>query len=130
MLTFGERAADRVARTVGSWRFILVQIAIIAVWMAANAYLIMEYLHGKPFDPYPFILLNLCLSLQAAFTGPVLQLSGNRKAQIDREGNERLLTAILTTMKAVHAQNEAVQHSLKEQDEILEDLHEHIGDDQ
>ena len=70
-LTFGERAADFVAANIGRWAFVIAQTAIIAVWMWWNA-------GTQGFDPYPFILLNLVLSLQAAYTGPVLLISSNR----------------------------------------------------
>ncbi|HZV27088.1 MAG TPA: DUF1003 domain-containing protein [Acidothermaceae bacterium] len=86
--TFGERSADRLAATVGSWPFLIVQTCIIVLWMTMNGYVIAHLLGGKPFDVYPFLLLNICLSLQAAFTGPVLQLSGNRQAAKDRDRSE------------------------------------------
>ncbi len=84
--TLGEKAADRMAGVVGSWRFILIQGSIIfLVWIPFNAGLVLyQWIHLQHFDPYPFILLNLGLSLQAAFTGPVLQLSSNRQSLKDR----------------------------------------------
>lgn len=75
---FGDRAADWVTTLVGSWRFILVQSALLAFWIISNA------LSGKPIDPYPFILLNLLLSFQAAYTAPIIMMSQNRQADIDR----------------------------------------------
>jgi uncharacterized membrane protein len=77
--SFGARAADAVAASVGSWRFILVQSTLLAAWLLYNA------LSGKPFDPFPFILLNLLLSFQAAYTAPVIMMSQNRQADIDRQ---------------------------------------------
>mgnify|MGYP003705244651 CR=1 FL=1 len=76
-MTFGELMADRFAAMVGSWRFILAQTFILAIWVVYNILVV-------GFDPYPFILLNLMLSFQAAYTGPILLMSGNRQAQIDR----------------------------------------------
>jgi uncharacterized membrane protein len=70
---FGARVADAVARRVGSWGFIGAQTLIIAVWVTVNA------VNGHPFDPWPFIALNLALSMEAAYTGPILQLSQNRQ---------------------------------------------------
>lgn len=78
-LSLGERAADAVAAAVGSWRFILIQSTLLAAWLLYNA------LSGKPFDPFPFILLNLLLSFQAAYTAPVIMMSQNRQADIDRQ---------------------------------------------
>ena len=77
-LTFGERVADRVAAFGGSWPFIGIAIAAIAVWMLVNAAM------GKPFDPYPYILLNLVLSCLAALQAPVIMMSQNRQAARDR----------------------------------------------
>jgi uncharacterized membrane protein len=76
----GERFADSVAATVGSWRFILVQSGLITAWILGNA-----LFGGGAWDPYPFILLNLLLSFQAAYTAPVIMMSQNRQSDIDRE---------------------------------------------
>jgi uncharacterized membrane protein len=82
--TLGERVADAVAGRVGSWPFILTQSAILFAWILLNAFIIRDWIGGKPFDPYPFILLNLVLSFQAAYTGPVVMMSQNRQAAKDR----------------------------------------------
>lgn len=79
-MTRGQRVADRVAATVGSWRFILIQSALIAVWMGINL-----SLPQQAWDPYPFILLNLVLSFQAAYTAPAIMMSQNRQAEVDRQ---------------------------------------------
>lgn len=76
--TFGERLADTISAGIGSWPFLIVQTAAVAAWMVGNAILFFN------FDPKPFILLNLLFSIQAAYTGPVLLLAGNRQAQKDR----------------------------------------------
>lgn len=86
--TVGERIADGVAARVGSWRFIIVQSSLLAIWIIGNAFLIRDWLNGKPFDPYPFILLNLMLSFQAAYTGPFVMMSQNRQAARDRDEAE------------------------------------------
>jgi uncharacterized membrane protein len=71
--------ADQVAATVGSWSFILVQTTVLVAWIAVNA-----VAWSRAWDPYPFILLNLVLSFQAAFTAPVIMMSQNRQAEVDR----------------------------------------------
>lgn len=86
--TRGERIADGVAARVGSWPFIIVQSTLLALWIVANTILIRDWLNGKPFDPYPFILLNLMLSFQAAYTGPFVMMSQNRQAARDRDEAE------------------------------------------
>ncbi len=86
--TFGERIADAVAARVGSWPFIIVQSALLLAWVMANGFLIHAWLGDRPFDPYPFILLNLLLSFQAAYTGPVVMMSQNRQTARDRDEAE------------------------------------------
>ena len=87
-MSLGQRVADRVALMVGSWTFILVQSTIFLIWVAINVYLVVgEIKHPgslKAWDPYPFILLNLILSFQAAYTGPVVMMSQNRQTEKDR----------------------------------------------
>ena len=79
-LTFGQRAADLVARFGGSWAFIIIFMIFLVIWMAINTYLLL----ARPFDPYPFILLNLVLSCLSALQAPVILMSQNRQAQRDR----------------------------------------------
>jgi uncharacterized membrane protein len=75
---FGARIADRVTSFLGSWRFILIQTVVVAIWILGNVYLTFH------FDPYPFILLNLAFSTQAAYAAPLILLAGNRAAVRDR----------------------------------------------
>jgi uncharacterized membrane protein len=87
-MSMGQRVADRVAVSVGSWPFIIIQSVLLCIWMGVNVYLaIMMRLHPGflgAWDPYPFILLNLVLSFQAAYTGPVVMMSQNRQSEKDR----------------------------------------------
>lgn len=75
----GERIADRVTATVGSWRFILIQSCLLGIWIVLN---IISWI--KHWDEYPFILLNLALSFQAAYATPFILMSQNRQSDIDR----------------------------------------------
>lgn len=77
-LTFGQRVADSFAQIIGSWRFIIIQSAMLALWIALN---ITAYVYR--WDPYPFILLNLAMSFQAAYAAPILMMSQNRQAEKD-----------------------------------------------
>ncbi len=81
--SLGNRVADIVAAVVGSWRFVLLQSALLAAWLIGNAAFGM-----RAWDPYPFILLNLLLSFQAAYTAPIIMMSQNRQADIDRQRAE------------------------------------------
>jgi uncharacterized membrane protein len=78
-LTVGQKVADTVAATMGSWRFIIIQSAILIFWIAANLTAWINH-----WDPYPFILLNLALSFQAAYAAPFIMMSQNRQQDIDR----------------------------------------------
>jgi uncharacterized membrane protein len=77
--SFGERLADTIATGIGSWTFLIVQTFLVSLWVVLN---LIGFI--KHWDPFPFILLNLLFSVQAAYTGPVLLLAGNRQAQKDR----------------------------------------------
>ncbi len=78
-LTLGQQAADRVARVMGSWKFIIIQSILLTIWVILN---ITAWV--RQWDPYPFILMNLVLSLQAAYTAPMIMMSQNRQAARDR----------------------------------------------
>jgi uncharacterized membrane protein len=78
-LTPGQRIADTVAATMGSWRFIIIQTTILILWIGLN---ITAYVNR--WDPYPFILLNLALSFQAAYAAPFIMMSQNRQQDVDR----------------------------------------------
>ena len=80
----GDRIADSLARVVGSWPFIVVQSVLLLLWIVANVVLVLRHEAGRAWDPYPFILLNLMLSFQAAYTGPIVMMSQNRQSAKDR----------------------------------------------
>jgi uncharacterized membrane protein len=79
--TYGEQLADGIASFIGSWRFLIMQTFLVAAWVTINSLEITGKIH---IDPFPYILLNLAFSTQAAYTGPVLLLAGNRQSQKDR----------------------------------------------
>ena len=74
----GARIADAATGFIGSWKFIAIQTVIVLIWIIGNVYLIFH------FDPYPFILLNLAFSTQAAYAAPLILLAGNRASKMDR----------------------------------------------
>jgi uncharacterized membrane protein len=82
-LTAGQKIADTVAATMGSWRFIIIQSIILLFWIALNVTAFVQQ-----WDPYPFILLNLALSFQAAYAAPFIMMSQNRQQDIDRKKAE------------------------------------------
>lgn len=78
-MDFGERLADAVAAGMGSWRFIIIQTIIVAAWMVLNAVAYISH-----WDPYPYILLNLLFSTQAAYAAPIIMMAQNRQSDRDR----------------------------------------------
>lgn len=101
--SFGQRAADAVAREMGSWRFIILQSFILSAWLIVNS--LAWVFH---WDPYPFILLNLVLSFQAAFSAPVIMMSQNRQAARDRLEAEH----DYEVDRIVQLEVESIQHRL------------------
>ncbi len=109
-LTAGQRAADRVAQIMGSWKFVLIQTFLLFIWAVLNTIAWINH-----WDPYPFILMNLVLSLQAAYTAPVIMMSQNRLAEKDRiDAHNDYLTNIKAEVEVrailehLHAQDEAL----------------------
>jgi len=112
-MTFGERASDAFAATMGSWRFIIIQSVMLAFWVAFNITAYIEH-----WDPYPFILLNLALSLEAAYAAPIIMMSQNRQAEKDRlaaEEDYHVNTKAEEELKSV-------MHHLEQQDEMMLDI--------
>jgi uncharacterized membrane protein len=118
-LTFGQRASDWIADKVGSWEFIIGQSTILTVWAILNVTAWVQH-----WDPYPFILMNLVLSLQAAYTAPMIMMSQNRKADRDRieahidyEVNLKAEIEIKAILENLEAQNVVIaelHHMLEE----------------
>jgi uncharacterized membrane protein len=82
-LTVGQKVADTVAAIMGSWKFIIIQSVLLFFWIIANVTMVIMH-----WDPYPFILLNLALSFQAAYAAPFIMMSQNRQQDIDRKEAE------------------------------------------
>jgi len=90
--TIGQRVADKVASFGGSWSFIFIYCGALLLWMGINTFMLAYYGHGEngaQFDPYPYILLNLMLSMTAALQAPVIMMSQNRAAEKDRLAAEQ-----------------------------------------
>jgi uncharacterized membrane protein len=90
--TIGQRVADRVASFGGSWTFIMIYVAFLLGWMGLNTFVLVHYGHGEggaQYDPYPYILLNLMLSMTAALQAPIIMMSQNRAAEKDRLAAEQ-----------------------------------------
>jgi uncharacterized membrane protein len=112
-LTTGQRIADRLAAVMGSWPFIIVQSIILAFWITLN---VVAYINH--WDPYPFILLNLALSFQAAYAAPIIMMSQNRQAAKDRLMAEQDYEV---NCKAEDELRSIMTH-LEQQDEVMLDV--------
>ena len=117
-LTLGERLADGLAKFGGSWFFIGIFMAMMVIWMAINSYTRIE----KPFDPYPFILLNLVLSCLAAIQAPVIMMSQNRQAAKDRLQAEHDFEINLKAEIEIRKLHERMDHLLMHQWQHLMDI--------
>lgn len=130
----GARVADRVTGFMGSWRFVIIQTVIVAIWLAGNVILLFR------FDPFPFILLNLAFSTQAAYAAPLILLAGNRasardrmtlehaaaEADVEEEQNERLLHGNTEILQRVERLEETIL-SLERQIKVAIDRLERDG---
>lgn len=114
-LTLGERAADRFANFAGSWTFIILFFAVLIVWIAVNSVLLLF----RPFDPYPFILLNLVLSCLAAVQAPVIIMSQNRQEDRDRLQARHDYQVDLKAELEIRNLNEKIDYLLVTQGERL-----------
>lgn len=123
--TFGQRIADRVASFGGSWTFIIIYLTCLMTWMAFNTFVLIHYGHGEEgaqFDPYPYILLNLMLSMTAALQAPIIMMSQNRAAEKDRLAAEQdfkvnlkselMLEELMRKQQTRDAQMEELNHTI------------------
>ena len=115
--THAQILADMVAAVVGSWPFIAIQSILLVIWIAVNVVLVMRH-SDKAWDPYPFILLNLALSFQGAYTGPIVMMSQNRKDEKDR----RQANSDYETNIRAEAEIRVIMEHLKYQDKIIHEL--------
>jgi uncharacterized membrane protein len=121
-VTIAERIADNTAALVGSWRFIVIQTILVIIWVIVNL-----IAWDLKWDPYPFILLNLMFSVQAAYTGPILLLASNRQATRDRAMAQRDDVELGVILQLQHEQMQILSILKDGQDkqaEILEMLRE------
>ena len=119
-LTVGQRIADHVATFGGSWTFIIVFFSFILLWILTNLWVVAH----RPFDPYPFILLNLILSCLAAIQAPIIMMSQNRQEQKDRQRAEHDYKINLKAELEIKLLNEKMDHLLIHQNKRLLEIQE------
>ncbi len=118
--TFGDRLADKVAKGMGSWRFIILQSVFVIVWMGLNIVGFIDH-----WDAYPYILLNLIFSTQAAYAAPIIMMSQNRQNQRDRiQANEDYHTNIEAKTEIEALQKQLNSMETKKLDKMLQILEE------
>lgn len=132
-LTIGERLSDKIASFGGSWTFIIIFFSFLFLWMAINVY----FVATRPFDPYPFILLNLILSCLAAIQAPIIMMSQNRKEAKDRQRSEYDYQVNLKAELEIRLLHEKIDHLIVQQNQrlleiqqiqvdLLEDIMQHM----
>lgn len=119
-LTFGQMIADKVAAFGGSWTFIITFFSFIILWLMINVWI----LTTRPFDPYPFILLNLILSCLASIQAPIIMMSQNRQEQKDRQRGEHDYKINLKAELEIQLLNEKIDHLLVHQNKKLLEIQE------
>ncbi|MCA1581491.1 MAG: DUF1003 domain-containing protein [Acidobacteria bacterium] len=119
-LTFGDRVSDKIAEFGGSWRFILSFGGVLIAWIALNTIVLTR----RPFDPFPYILLNLVLSCVAALQAPVIMMSQNRQETKDRLRSENDYRVNLKSELEIRVLNERMEHLLKKQWQRLLEIQE------
>ena len=119
-LTLGQNLADKIATFGGSWSFIIIFFSFILIWMGVNIW----FLRTKPFDPFPFILLNLILSCLAAIQAPIIMMSQNRQEQKDRQRSEHDYKINLKAELEIKLLSEKIDHLLVHQNKKLLEIQE------
>jgi uncharacterized membrane protein len=114
-LTIGERVSDRIAAFGGSWTFIISFFLFILLWIAVNIFVLIS----KPFDPYPFILLNLLLSCLAAIQAPIIMMSQNRQETKDRQRSEHDYKVNLKAELEIRLLHEKIDHLILQQNQRM-----------
>ena len=117
-LTLGERIADNIAEFGGSWKFIIIFLSFIVIWISGNIFILLN----KGFDPYPFILLNLILSCIAALQAPVIMMSQNRMETKDRKRAENDYKINLKAELEIRHLHEKMDHLILKQMQHLNDI--------
>jgi uncharacterized membrane protein len=118
--TMGQRVADKIASFGGSWIFIGFFFLFLFLWMSVNIFILFK----KPFDPYPFILLNLILSCLAAIQAPVIMMSQNRKEEKDRKRSENDYKVNLKAELEIKLLHEKIDHMIIHQNQRLLEIQE------
>jgi uncharacterized membrane protein len=124
-LSRGERAADKMRNVMGSWPFVFGFFAVMILWATLNTFFLQRVIHHRAFDPYPYILLNLFLSMLAGVQAAALLIAAKRADSIS---SEIALHTVKNTddMKVLLAENTDLTKLVKQQTDLLEEIHRHV----
>lgn len=117
-LNLSQALAESTAKKIGSWRFLISQSIFLAFWIVLNAMAFIRH-----WDPYPFILLNLMLSFQAAFTGPILLIASNRQSEVDRKMLSETHDVVIEELAIVKEELDLAREERDELKILLAELH-------
>jgi uncharacterized membrane protein len=125
-LSFGERAADKMRNVMGSWPFVFSFFGIMGAWVIINTVIIVHVLHHRAFDPYPYILLNLFLSMLAGVQAAALLIAAKRE---DAISSEIAMHTVHNTddIKALIVENTKLTSDVKRATDLLEEIHRHVA---
>ena len=125
-LSLGERAADRMRNVMGSWPFVFSFFAIMIIWAAGNTLFLQRVIHHKAFDPYPYILLNLFLSMLAGVQAAALLIAAKRTDSIASEIAMHTLKNS-DDIKSLLDENTNLTKEVKKATDLLDEIHRHVA---
>ncbi len=132
-LTLGERAADRMRNMMGSWPFVFSFFAVMILWALVNTFLLQRVLHHKAFDPYPYILLNLFLSMLAGVQAAALLIAAKRADSISSEiavhteKNTDDIKTLIQDVQNLIGENTTLTEEVKKGTDLLDEIHLHVA---
>src|SRR3984957_16622620 len=125
-LSLGERAADRMRNIMGSWPFVFSFFGVMIIWAATNTYFLQRVIHHKAFDPYPYILLNLFLSMLAGVQAAALLIAAKRADGISSEIAPHT-EKNTEDLKGLVNNNTLITENVKKNTDLLEEIHRHVA---
>ena len=125
-LSLGERAADRMRNIMGSWPFVFSFFAVMIIWAAGNTFFLQRVIHHRAFDPYPYILLNLFLSMLAGVQAAALLIAAKRTDSI---ASEIALHTVKNTddIRTLLDENTTLTKEVKKATDLLDEIHRHVA---
>jgi len=124
-LTLGERAADRMRNAMGSWPFVFVFLGIMLIWATTNTIVLGKVVHHQSFDPFPYVFLNLFLSMLAGLQGAILLIAAKRADSIASQQAIHHLDVSESLVRMME-QNTSLTNEVKRDTDLLQEIHKHV----